>query len=120
MSMETVRVTPGLLSPTMSATLKSPRVWAKLKAMPVINPGTERGSTTRENVRNGEAPRVAEAAISLRSTEEKEAAKGCTAKGRLETIERITKPAKVKARVWPVSDCHQRPNGLREPSATRT
>src|SRR4030081_2207997 len=34
-------------------------------------------------------------------------------------MEPITKPAKVKASVWPVRDCHQRPSGLREPSATR-
>src|SRR5229473_6810905 len=47
MSMATVRVTPGMLPPTMSTTPNSPTVWAKLKAVPVINPGTESGSTTR-------------------------------------------------------------------------
>src|SRR5271165_855372 len=118
MLMETVRVTPGILPPIMSTTPNSPMVCAKAKATPVINPGTESGTTTRKKVRSGEAPSVAEAASSLRSTDEKEAAKGCTANGRLYKMEAITKPVKVNARVCPVRDCHQRPSGLCEPRAT--
>src|SRR6202035_4483790 len=99
MSMETVRVTPGMLPPIMSTTPNSPMVWAKAKTTPVISPGTERGTTTRKNVRDGEAPSVAEAASNLRSTEENAAVKGCTANGRLYRTEPITKPENVKASV---------------------
>ena len=42
----------------------------------MTRPGTESGITTRKKVRRGEAPSVAEAASSLRSTDENEAAKG--------------------------------------------
>ena len=44
---------------------------------------TESGSVTRANVRNADAPKVAEAARKLGSTSAKAAAIGCTAKGRL-------------------------------------
>ena len=49
----------------------------------MTSPGRESGAITRKKVRNGEAPRVADAASNLRSMAENEAAKGCTAKGRL-------------------------------------
>src|SRR5436305_15178149 len=79
----TVRVTPGIFPPTMSTTPNSPMVCAKDSAAPVTSPGTESGAITRKNVRTEEAPRVAEAAMSLRSTLAKDVEKGCTAKGRL-------------------------------------
>src|SRR5215467_1674683 len=120
MSMETVRVTPGILPPTMRTTPNSPMVWAKDRTMPEIRPAEDSGAITRTNVRSGDAPSVADAAISLESTEENDEANGCTAKGRLYRIDPITRPQNVKARVWPVSEIHQRPSGLRGPSATRT
>src|SRR5215469_11505476 len=120
MSMETVRVTPGMLPPTMRTTPNSPIVWAKDSTVPLIRPADESGAITRMKVRNGDAPSVADAAISLESTEENEAVNGCTAKGRLYRIDPITRPENVKARVWPVSETHQRPSGLRGPRATKT
>ena len=102
--METVRVTPGIFPPIISTTPNSPTVCAKLRAIPVTSPGLDSGKTTRQNVRHPEAPKVAEAASRRVSTAANEAAKGCTAKGRLYKIEPITRPAKVNASVWPVSD----------------
>ena len=61
---------------------------------------------------------MTDAEINLRSTAAKDAAKGCTANGRLKMIDPMTNPSNVKASVCPVMDCHQRPMGLREPSAT--
>src|ERR1700692_588911 len=120
MSMETVRVTPGILPPTIRTTPNSPMVCANAKTTPAISPGTERGTTTRKKVRAGEAPSVAEAASSLRSTEENAAVKGCTANGRLYRTEPITNPANVKGSAGPVKDGPQRPSGLCEPRATST
>src|SRR5215469_4238099 len=99
MSIETVRVTPGMLPPTIRTTPNSPIVWAKDSTVPVISPADESGAITRMNVRSGEAPSVPEAAISLESTEENEVAKGCTAKGRLYRIDPTTRPENVNARV---------------------
>src|SRR5271157_5310967 len=120
MSIEMVRVTPGIFPPTISTTPNSPSVCAKLSVNPVDNPALERGSTTRRNVWIGELPRDAEARSRAESTAPNDEANGCTAKGRLYNNEPITKPSNVKARVCPVSDSHQRPSGLRDPSATST
>src|SRR6267143_499234 len=115
-----VRVTPGILPPTMSTTPNSPSVCAKLSANPVTSPAFERGSTMRRKVCTGEWPSDAEARSRLESTAPNDAANGGTANGRLYNKDPITSPSKVKARVWPVSDFHQLPSGLREPSATST
>src|SRR5215472_17731647 len=117
MSMETVRVTPGILPPTIRTTPNSPMVCAKLKATPVISPGSESGTTTRKKVCSGETPSVADAATNLRSTLANDDANGCTAKGKLYKMDPRTSPVKVKASVWPVREIHQRPNGLCGPSA---
>src|SRR5208337_3407846 len=117
-SIEMVRVTPGMLPPTMSTTPNSPSVCAKLSANPVTSPAFERGSTIRRKVCSGEWPSDAEARSRLESTAPKEAANGCTANGRLYNRDPITRPSKVKAKVWPVSDSHQRPIGLRDSSAS--
>src|SRR5438067_13905171 len=119
MSIETVRVTPGRLPPTISTTPNSPIVWAKLKATPVTRPDAERGRITRKKVRSFEAPKVAEAAINLGSTAANDAANGCTANGKLYRREPITSPLNVNARVWLVRASHQRPIGLCGPRATR-
>src|SRR5713101_1640460 len=115
-----VRVTPGMLPPTISTTPNSPSVCAKLRANPVTSPAFESGSTIWRNVCAGEWPSDAEARSSLASTAPNDAANGCTANGRLYNKDPITNPSNVKARLWPVSDSHQRPSGLREPRATRT
>src|SRR5260370_42558594 len=97
--METVRVTPGILPPIISTTPNSPRVWANARTTPVTKPDRESGTTTRKKVRSGEAPSVAEAASNLRSTDENDAAKGCTANGKLYRTEPITNPVNVNAKV---------------------
>src|SRR5678816_2151692 len=99
MSIETVRVTPGIFPPTISTTPNSPMVWAKLRATPVTNPDRDKGKMTRKHVRIREAPRVCEAATSRETTAENEAAKGPTANGRLYTMDPTTSPSKVNARV---------------------
>ena len=86
-----------MFPPTISTTPNSPMVWAKLSATPVTSPEIESGRITRKKVFVREAPSVAEAAMSLLSTAEKDAAKGCTANGRLYRIEPITRPSKVNA-----------------------
>src|SRR6266849_830759 len=48
--MDTGRVTPGRVLPTISTTPNSPSVWAKLRRMPVTRPRTDSGITTRRNV----------------------------------------------------------------------
>src|SRR5208283_5767797 len=100
--------------PTMSTTPNSPSVWAKLSVNPVTRPALESGSTTRQKVSAGECPSVADARNNFASTAPNEAANGCTAKGRLYNKDPMTKPSNVKAKVCPVSVCHQRPSGLRE------
>src|SRR5579859_1633412 len=97
----------------MSTTPNSPMVCAKLRAVPVMSPGMESGAMTRINVRNGDDPKVAEAASNLPSMLENELAKGWTAKGRLYRTDPITRPLKVNASVCPVRETHQRPKGLR-------
>src|SRR5207245_11534069 len=61
MSIETVRVTPGMLPPTMSTTPNSPMVWAKLRTTPVTTPAIDNGNVTRTNVASRDIPRVHEA-----------------------------------------------------------
>src|SRR6266576_392788 len=73
--METVRVTPGMLPPTISTTPNSPMVWAKLSAVPVTRPDIESGRMMWKNVRRRDAPRVADAASKRRSTVPKWAAR---------------------------------------------
>src|SRR6266849_10715816 len=120
MSIEVVLVTPGMLPPTIRSTPHSPSVCAKQRANPVTSPAFESGSTTRRKVCAGEWPSDADARSSLASTAPNDAANGCTANGRLYNNDPITNPSNVKARVLPVSDSHQRPSGLTEPSATKT
>src|SRR5258708_5079408 len=111
---------PGMLPPTISTTPNSPMVWAKLRATPVTTPETDKGKTTRKKVRSREAPNVCEAATNRESTAANEAAKGCTANGKLYRIDPINRPSKVNARVLPVIAYQPRPNGLCAPSATST
>src|SRR6266516_2770096 len=118
--MERVRVAPGILPPTMSTTPNSPRVWAKVKTMPVTTPETESGKITFAKVRSFETPSDIDAASKRASTAENDAAKGCTANGRLYRTDPMTRPWKVNAKVWPVIEDHQRPNGLRCPRASST
>src|SRR3954468_4846711 len=110
--MESVRVTPGMLPPTISTTPNSPMVWAKLSAIPVTSPEVDKGKMIRKNVLTREAPSVWEAATNRGSTAENEAAKGCTANGKLYKIDPITRPSKVNTRVCPVKACQARPKGL--------
>ena len=59
MEIETVRVTPAMLPPTISTTPNSPMVWAKLRMAPVAMPGSDSGTITRRNVasaRDAQAP----------------------------------------------------------------
>ena len=65
-AIETVRVTPGRLPPTISTTPNSPTVCAKLRTTPAITPSIDSGSVTRRNVRSRDAPSVAEASRSER------------------------------------------------------
>src|SRR5215475_1682547 len=98
-----------MLPPTMSTTPNSPMVCAKLRAIPVIKPEVERGTKTRQKVRNFDAPNTSDADNKRESTDASDDANGCTAKGMLYSTEPITKPSNVNARVCPVSACHQRP-----------
>src|ERR1035438_5119957 len=50
MEMETVRVTPAILPPTMRTTPNSPMVWAKLRMAPVAIPERASGTTTRRKL----------------------------------------------------------------------
>src|SRR5262249_38022824 len=118
--MESVRVTPGILPPTIKTTPNSPMVWAKHRAVAVTKPETDSGTTTRQNVLSLETPSTADAASTRESTLETAAANGCTANGRLYNTEPMTNPSKVKARVCPVMDCHHRPSGERCPNAMST
>src|SRR5229473_3176222 len=72
--METVRVDPGRLPPTMRATPNSPTVCAKLRTMPATIPGRASGTTIRAKVRARDAPRHHAVSIRLRSTAAKAAA----------------------------------------------
>src|SRR5579884_1403865 len=99
MLIESVRVAPGMLPPTIRTTPNSPIVCAKLSATPVTNPEKERGTVTRQNVRNFDAPRTAEAFRSRGSTAENDAANGWTEKGKLYRIDPMTRPSNVNARV---------------------
>src|SRR6266496_1538329 len=56
MSIETVRVTPSMLPPTISTTPNSPRVCAKLIMTPVTTPATDSGRVIRRKVINLEMP----------------------------------------------------------------
>src|ERR1051326_3270062 len=56
MSMETVRVTPGIFPPTISTTPNSPRVCAKLSTAAAITPGIESGRIISRKVRQPPAP----------------------------------------------------------------
>src|SRR5437016_11693555 len=76
MSIETVRVTPGMLPPTMSTTPNSPMVWAKLRTTPVTTPAIDNGNVTRTNVANRDIPSVHEASTSFGSTAPKADVKG--------------------------------------------
>src|SRR5215475_11136755 len=115
MLIESVRVTPGMLPPTMSTTPNSPMVCAKLSAIPVTKPEVESGTSTRQKVRNFEAPNTSDADNRRESTDPSDEANGCTANGMLYSTEPITKPSNVNARLCPVIPCHQRPSGLRSP-----
>ena len=83
MEIETVRVTPAMLPPTISTTPNSPSVWAKLRIAPVAIPRSESGTMTRRKVAARDTPRHQDASRSLRSTPAKAAATGCTVNGKL-------------------------------------
>src|SRR5437764_413440 len=74
--METVRVEPGRLPPTISTTPNSPTVWAKVNTAPATMPGRANGMTMRPNVRSRDAPRHQAVSIRLRSTAANAAANG--------------------------------------------
>src|SRR5215475_10833723 len=59
---------PGRLPPTIRTTPNSPSVCAKLRTTPVTTPSSESGSSTRKNVRQRDAPNVADASSRLTST----------------------------------------------------
>src|ERR1019366_5742117 len=61
MEIETVRVTPAMLPPTISTAPNSPSVWAKLRMAPVAMPGNESGTITRRKVAARDTPRHQEA-----------------------------------------------------------
>src|ERR1700688_4999638 len=107
MLIDSVRVTPGMLPPTISTTPNSPIVCANVSATPVTSPENDKGTITRQKVRNFDTPSTADAFRSRESTAENEAANGCTAKGRLYSTDPMTRPSKVKASVCPVIDSHQ-------------
>src|SRR5438046_7311360 len=113
MLIDNVRVTPGILPPTISTTPNSPIVCAKVSAVAVTTPEIESGTITRQNVRSFGTPNTADAASSRESTLENEVARGCTANGGLYSTDPMTSPVKVKAKVCPVIDCHHLPSGLR-------
>src|SRR5215469_10747315 len=120
MLIESVLVTPGILPPTINTTPNSPMVCANVRAVAVMSPGIDKGTTTCQNVRNFETPNTADAAKRRESTAVKEAASGWTVKGRLYKTDPITSPLNVKASGWPVMDCHHLPKGLRCPRASKT
>ncbi|OQC23874.1 MAG: hypothetical protein BWX71_01955 [Deltaproteobacteria bacterium ADurb.Bin072] len=67
----------------------------------------------------GDRPSTAAFSRSLRSILAKAALSGCTAKGRLYTMEAITMPVKVKSREEPVRPCHAAPSVPFGPMTTR-
>src|ERR1700685_2831466 len=97
MAIETVRVTPARLPPTISTTPNSPNVCAKLSTSAVTTPGTDIGKITRQNVRSASARNTAEAPSSFRSTLSTAATSGCTVNGRLYSTDASTSPGNVNA-----------------------
>src|ERR1700687_732664 len=115
MATESVRVSPGMLPPSIRTTPNSPTVWAKASTNPVNTPGQASGSNRRERVRARETPRHHEASTSLRSTPAKAEVNGRTAKGKLNSTEPTSRPEKEKGKRGAKSASNERPTGLRGP-----
>src|SRR5207248_2879740 len=79
MEIDTVRVTPGMLPPTMRMTPNSPSVWAKLRITPVSTPAHASGRAIRRKVPSRETPRHHDASTKRRSTPANAAENGRTA-----------------------------------------
>src|SRR5437867_1328726 len=102
MEIEIVRVTPGMLPPIIKTTPNSPRVWAKLRIIPVKRPGHAIGTTTRKKVPTWDTPRHQDASTRRRSTPANAATKGRTANGKLYSTEAASSPAKENGHNSPV------------------
>src|SRR6266404_364270 len=96
MEIEIVRVSPGMLPPTIKTTPNSPTVCAKLKTTPARMPLQESGTMTRKKVAQRDTPRHQDASTKRRSTPANAAMKGCTANGKVYRMEANKSPGKEK------------------------
>jgi hypothetical protein len=118
MEMATVRVSPGILPPTIRTTPNSPRVCANVITAAERTPGQASGSSMRIRACQKPSPQQRVASWMSGEIDSKARCMGCTANGMLKTTEATTRPVKLKASVPPVIASNQRPRGDCPPMAT--
>ena len=96
-----VRVSPGMLPPTISTTPNSPRVWTNVSTQADTTPGQASGSSTRQKVCHALRPLTWQASISGRGMDSNARCMGCTMNGTLNTTEASNKPQKLNASCTP-------------------
>ena len=116
--MLSVRVSPGMLPPTISTTPNSPSVCAAVRATPPSRPGHASGNSIRAKVRQLPSPDTQAASRSELGMDAKARWMGCAMKGRLTSTLANSRPSKLNTSLrsrWPAS---QAPAGEPWPSAS--
>src|SRR5660397_211805 len=109
MEMDSVRVRPGMLPPTISTTPNSPTVCANVSTAAVSRPGREGGATPGAAGPSRHAPSTVDASRSRGSTAANAPSRGCTANGRLYSTDATSSPVNENGSVDPVSSNHHLP-----------
>jgi len=108
-----------MLPPIISTTPNSPTVCATVSTSEETIPGHASGSSTRLNALQRDRPLTQAASRTSCGIASKARCIGCTAKGRLNTIEASSNPSKLNASGRPATDWYAWPSQDAPPNAVR-